>query len=506
MVKIWILRALGFLKAMIISLLELLPHQQQNQILKELSHKYQGKNNLNLLKWLGLCENKAADDPFDDSIQSGQKDVLQKTSKPREKDGHSNTRLTRGYTGKGFESLESRKKREKVEKRSTSVNTTKILTHLDYLRVHGEGYLEEEFRQLLDFIENKYLSVNPEMGWSCGASAKRYETRIDSPNGVVGGFTRRETEDGRIEYDFMIQMSGNYFADKTIKKQCRILQGLYHKWNIKCSRIDIANDDKSYGLIPLKEMKDAHSRGNSYGFKYGALVASKLENFHRDVEQKATTYFGSRESGKCTRVYNHNNECQRFEVEFKREYAQIVFESIANLNRTHDVIDGNGTKFEFDESIRILNKGKLPAIECVKNVVDSITDGVKSWSIVLSRFIGSIALGVMDFRDRKNHKYRKKTSKRDTKRLEFWQRFIDIVGNSLSVKVPKKKSTVMETMGWRSRQCAKQELIQKLGMGAVQYHQYMMTMYKEAEEKMTPADWKLVEWLRDNPTCWKAAI
>ena len=513
MIRIWILRALGFLQAMILSLLALLPHEQQNQVLRELSHKRQGEGNSTLLQWLGFYKDK-----------SSQKNVLQQLSEFDEKDGQSNTRLTRGYTEQGFESLKRRKHRKKAQRKQSEahatkmlsngsnkqgvvrVNTTKMFVHLDYLRVYGDRFSEKEFLQLLSFIDNKYMSINPENSWSCGANARRYEMKIESPSGIVGGCTRKELESGAIVYDVMIQMSGIYFSDKSIKNQWRLLVGLYSRWRLKCTRIDIAIDDKTYGLIPLKQMKKAVNKKNHYGFRKVGETFKGDSFLEREKRKTATTNFGSRESGKYCRVYNHKDKCLRYEVEYKQEYAQLVYESIANLQRTHDVIGDGGSEYKFDEAINSLTPAKLPGIEFIKSISDGIVSKFKCWSRLIASFMGSIAVGMMDFRERCKHKNQKKASKRDVPRLAFWQTFIDLIGGSLSVKVPRKESSLIDTMVWRYKQCVKQEFIQKQGLGAIEYQNYLLVMEQKIKEKMTDSDWKKVEWLRDNSTAWKLAI
>ncbi len=121
-------------------------------------------------------------------------------------------------------------------------------------------------------------------------------------------------------------------------------------------------------------MVKAYQEGNHFGFQ----EYQQYQNTH---------YFGSRnKSRKLVRVYQRS-DCLRYEAQFRYHHAKSVFREIAHLGLTR----------RNDEN----------------------------WSREIQKTLGNLAIGAIDFRD----KSKGSTSKARTKRLPFWQKFINKVNS-----------------------------------------------------------------------------
>lgn len=366
--------------------------------------------------------------------------------------------------------------------------------HLDYLRIKI-NCREEELEEVFLLIEHEYLSVEMDSPWTAGKGCPYYKNKIVTPVGVSGGFTI-EDETGDVE--LMIQFSGEYFSAISMVDSWRLILGLHHRFAADCCRIDIAIDDPTFSLIPVKEMRQAWLEKNNFRFQKHKVDGSGLS----PEDYVETHYYGSRDSGKMVRVYNHDDECMRFEAEFKRGYAKILFLLIASLER--------GDQFSHTED-------NLEQIDCLNALArcHEILGSSKEFSgqemtyerlhgcggnfdLLLQKILGSIAVSCIDFRNKSEQKDPSKASYRDTVRLDFYQEFMDKIGAEIRVKVPQRKSGIKNTVAWMQRSVAKFLAVVYDSLGTMDGHAWVHELISQGREKFTPADLKKTAFLKAN--------
>lgn len=296
--------------------------------------------------------------------------------------------------------------------------------HSDYLRIRKDAVSHEEFEMLVGFIVPDF-TLKFDSPWSPGAGAVYFPHKVIGTHGVVGGFN--VDEEGF--FYTMIDMPGGYFHSKTAIDQWRLFQGLFYKYKVTCTRIDLAIDDPTYSQIPVAEMEKACAEGFNFGFRnYGKHASGQCG---KDLDE--TLALGSRNSGKYGRIYDHDGECLRHEVEFKRGFAQPVFEKIATMDR--DSYDRDGSDVYLSD--------------------ERLFSSSDNWDINVQKTMASIVLGAFDFRDRGTRKEASRAGIRDSKRLDFYQQYIDTFEtNEYRVRLTKPAKTIEKTLEWIKRQCA----------------------------------------------------
>ena len=382
-----------------------------------------------------------------------------------------------------------------------------LSVHLDYLRIILKLPLED-LDVLLNFVGYKYIGIRPEIPWTAGAGSMWYENTITSPEGINGGYTI-DSESNTV--DVMLDFSGQYFSGKSVTDQWRILQGLKYRFDADCSRIDLAIDDPTYSLIPVVKMREEANRGNNFRFKNYRQVASGKCGEKLTI----TDYYGSRNSGKMVRVYDHKQVCMRFECELKRGYSRAVFNLLATTERKfiyciHAIrnsmdADMTALKKEYGSdcmdammdwyqliSNKHINIGSELVGKCFEN-----SNG--DFEVILQKIIGSIAVSAIDFRDKSKFREKGNASYRDTSRLDFYQEFMDLLGGEIKINAPRKESKIENAARWLGRQASKTMYIFKQALTVEEWQDFMFTFFKKGEEKMTLADYKVVSYLRDNP-------
>ena len=310
--------------------------------------------------------------------------------------------------------------------------------HVDYVRVRKDNILPQEFELLINYI-SRNNTVEIDKPWSPGAGAVYFPHRVIGTHGVVGGF--EFTEDGL--YNLMIDLPGAYFESKSAVDQWNLIRGLYHCYSVRCTRIDLAIDDYSYQLIPLNEMTVACSKKQNFGFRKHRTILDGDAGENR----ARTEYFGSRNSGKMVRVYDHDGECHRFEAEYKRGFAQPIFEELAILERNCSGED---------------------------------------WDKEVQKKIASIAVGAIDFRDRGNRKDKSRVGLRDSHRLDFYQQFMDnIKASHCKIRLLKPEKSIRKTLNWVKRQCAPTLSMLFDGFGRHEFNLWMKEVIEIGSERMS---------------------
>ena len=328
-------------------------------------------------------------------------------------------------------------------------------THLDYFRIRKDAITYDEFQLIINFIMKEHV-VEIDRPWSPGAGAVFFPHKVIGVRGFVGGFN--VDDDGL--YSFMADMPGEYFQGMSATDQWRLMMGLHVRYKVKCTRIDIAFDDPTYSIIPFDEMKKACEQGFNFGFRnYETHASGKCGE-----SLLKTLGMGSRNSGKYVRAYDHNGECMRYEVEFKRRYAQPVFEQLASLER--------GGYDDIGNNVSSQPQGNLSSSD--------------NWDINVQKTMASIALGAIDFRDRGTRKDAIRAGFRDSKRVDFYQQFIDKIGIvPFKVRLPCPSRTITKTLEWVKRQCAPTLAMLTEGMGRHSFNLWMKEIVENGSQRLS---------------------
>lgn len=330
-----------------------------------------------------------------------------------------------------------------------------LAVHVDYLRITHKGLSGELFSRLLEFICENY-SARVGTPWSPGGGAVWFPNRIEGIDGFVGGF--EETENGTI--NFMYQLPGSYWINKSAVETWRILRGLTGFVDAICNRIDIAIDDYSYETIPVLEMVEAYDSGYGMYFQKMSATWSK-EDYTK--EQKTTWYFGGRKSEKMHRVYDHNGECLRHECEFKGGYAKSIFAVLNSLERPKTEIPNFERSSGYD-------------IEYVSDTV---------WERAIQARMASLVTSQMDFRENRYGYAGKKGGVQQSDRLEFWQKYLDTLGAySYKVKPVVPKPSLQTTLRWIKRQCSGSLAMLREGAGVVRFTAWMNELIELGKQRM----------------------
>lgn len=331
---------------------------------------------------------------------------------------------------------------------------TGLYCHCDYLRIRRNQIPMDTFVLLLEFLDQK-LSCEMDKPWSPGGFAVYYENRIEGIEGIRGGFT--VDDDGCVSV--MIDLSGVYFKQLTPVDQWRLFRGLHYTYQMKCSRIDLAIDDYTYSVIPVDEMWEAANARCNFGFRKSKLVDSG----NCGEERAVTMYYGSRESGKLVRTYDHDAECMRFEAEFKRAYSNDIFTRIATLERP-DLFNNTGGDAT---NIKIFHTSD------------------NSWSNTIQKTIASLAVGAIDFRHRRRSDGTTRGGFRDTTRCDFYQLLLDkIEVEPCRVRLHKQPRTIRKSLDWVKRQVAPTLATLAGGLGRHKFNLLIQEIVQEGELRM----------------------
>ena len=318
--------------------------------------------------------------------------------------------------------------------------------HLDYLRIRGENVTTEEFENVLNFL-SEGCTTQVGQPWSPGGGAVWYPNKLIGIHGFVGGYDLED--EGGISY--MIDLSGAFWEQLNLIESWRLLMGLTYAFTVKCSRIDIAIDDSTYSRIPVRKMREAWERGQNFHFRKHTYI----ESGETPEELCKTWNFGSRESGKFTRIYDHEGECLRHEVEFKRQFAHEVFLLISKLERP------------------IINPEH-----------GDVSNNIKEFTSIISKQMASIALGAIDFRDRGSREDLSRAGVRDSTRLSFYQEYIDeVCDQSYRVIVPKPSRSLTGTVNWMKNQVSATLSMMKQGLGVVTFHVWLRELLDYGADK-----------------------
>lgn len=384
-------------------------------------------------------------------------------------DGVSNTRLIpeTKIQPQGFSPRATSGSETEQGEGDTGGEGKKILVNLDYLSIKTSIHPD----RLEDFW--KYVSdcnyIRYEERPASNGSHEYYENRIEGTCGIYGGDTLN-AETGF--YDCFARIPGKFFEGKDAWRTWTYCVGLHQAYGCRATRLDIAVDDHYENAIPLKEMIEASDAKCNFHFRHRKTVSSGSCGEERDT----TEYFGSRESSSYARIYRHffavGSWAMRYEAEFKRALAARIFDEYCTLD------------FELDPS-------ESP---------DIIQEAVQSYDVQLQQWLGSIAVGCIDFRDKSSRKDESKASIKDTVRLSFWQEFIDLIGSAIRFRAATVNRSVEKSCRFLSRQVSGVLAAFRQGLGGFNFFRFMREIEEVGDRKLGRAHAVLIEDLKRDPS------
>ena len=263
-----------------------------------------------------------------------------------------------------------------------------IVTGIDYFQGIGKF---SSLKNLNGFLRRIGAEINDEISYS----NRRFWTGISfdksfkSLRGIKGGYSNEGDNLKAI-----IIASGEYLNQ--IPDHLKWAREIRHR--VKVTRVDIRLDDYRR-RVTSEQLKRVVEKGN-----YTLLEASKIldSKISFGSPKEGTIYFGSPKSNKLIRFYNaetiHEISADRWEAQFRRERAELVWDEILNLTNQAD----------------------------------------------LAQFV----TGSVDFRDREQGD--KNLSR--CPRLEFWQSLIDEAAGAYNESLPPKNPSLEKTLRWLDRQ------------------------------------------------------
>jgi hypothetical protein len=214
-------------------------------------------------------------------------------------------------------------------------------------------------------------------------------------------------------------------------------------------------DDHSFKIIPYRELALAGKQGNMFG-------GSKYHP-HRDYVSGELVeygdYYGSRNSARFMRCYVHTfgedeYHSMRLELEATRGLAPALYHVLSEFD-DNAVIPSWDEIVNEDLSIIIAESGYS------FQETNISTPGLERWGQV----IGAAVVGAFDFRDKSVFSERAHASRQHSRRFDWWQQFLEVVGGTLKPRRVPDPKLLPKTLRWVWRQWATSLAVLKHGLG-----------------------------------------
>jgi hypothetical protein len=233
-----------------------------------------------------------------------------------------------------------------------------------------------------------------------------------------------------------LQLTGRSIAQWSTGYLRGICSALFEDFGAKCTRIDICVDDYERKLS-FSEIWSSIENHQYSGFN----KANYIESFGGKTAGK-TIYFGTRRSSKFGRIYDRmgvtegKENCIRYEVEYKRKMAEIIF-------------------------LDFIKSPPEKTLEC----------------------LGAILRGAFDFIIKKDKNLDRAT------RLKFWDDFVNrICDYAEKIKVIKKQVSIERSLSWVHRSVSKTLLVLKSALDPEVYKDTLDLWIAEAGKRLTLCD------------------
>jgi hypothetical protein len=270
-----------------------------------------------------------------------------------------------------------------------------ITAHIDYLVICGAGYIDDAVRAI-------YACFGNHFNWEDAKPVhrgQRYSIGVVCPLGIEIAYTPDEIDDtfGDVRVSIPGAASSSVPNERLWQLAKFFSNRFYH-----CTRLDIAIDDYNRDL-PLDAIALAGEAGDYSG-------ASECRWFRRKRRGEygvgQTIYFGSSQSDKQIRIYdkamesNGSIDSVRYEVQWRAQMAQKAFEAY-----TDAASSANG-------------------LQATAGLAIGAMVFVRRTSTVLSR----------------------------CPLYDWWQKFIDAVGEPLKMRIPSIQAMISTKISWIENQ------------------------------------------------------
>lgn len=315
----------------------------------------------------------------------------------------------------------------------------KLTAKIDWIQGTFKFWDFKNVRRLTDFLgdllDDEFLFQRDH-----GFGIKRgeyYAHSVRSLRGIKLGYNLPD-HSKRIEGKCWLSINGSALGVATAQGTLYIVHELIRRWEIGYTRIDLAIDDFTRKLLPLKEIEQAVQDGNFYGAE---IADTQRQYRQRKKTHSQTIKFGSAQSQERLVIYDKFVEskgklnCIRGEARFKGDRAKMVGRMLAAIS------------------------------------LDECAD-------TFAPLCGSLVAGVVDFRDRSEGVRRSRS-----KRLDWWEKFIDAVGIGISLPSTQNKATWESKLEWIRSQVETTLSIIKDVMGNVSFHSFMNQICKDGKER-----------------------
>lgn len=329
-----------------------------------------------------------------------------------------------------------------------------IEVHVDYYRGSFSSRSEDFRRAIIcRLMGNDSAQVIKNSKFTDYQGDRGYENKMVGAHGQSVYW--RKAESG---YDIRIELPGTFFASyTTLESFVRQLQR-WQKMGINSTRIDFALTDKNK-YIKWEQWRDAESNGCLANVSKHSFILSTEAGGKHGV----TLGIGSRRSDKYVRVYEtsvkHGFAANRIEVEFKGDLCRhAVKELIRNYSN-------------FRQQERRRQDWRMQEV-CA--------------SSMLNKYVARVVCGSLDVISRDSIGSNGSTA--HAPRLEWWTRFVSLMGGSCRLFVEPVKPSIAMTSKWIQRQVSKSLGILRQGLGNDVFNTWLQTVIDKGAAKIKPTD------------------
>jgi hypothetical protein len=297
------------------------------------------------------------------------------------------------------------------------ISTTRMEAHIDWLQFAGDV----QAGQLYAFIEEvqrltrELIHLRP--GKPIQGPAGDYQNSGRSLKGVRIAWDNQD-ENGKCRC--LISIPGKVLSAMKMLDVRRLALGILLT-GLHCTRLDIALDDfgkrLSFQTIINALLIQNYSKFRAWDFRYSKGGGVCI-------------YFGSRESARCTKIYDKSVESKgkvnayRIETKFGSKIAQNV------------LLDW-----------LVLDPDELG----------------NSWETTSARYLMESVVGSINFIDRSVKPNEKNLSR--LPRLAWWQAFVDLVGGEIYHTAPMAQTSLQKSTQWHKRSTLRSLICVLQGLG-----------------------------------------
>jgi hypothetical protein len=285
---------------------------------------------------------------------------------------------------------------------STTELNQGLTVRLDWVQLVGEFSTVDEFIEVCEFVVGCFDDVMTYRLETPRFMGKQFDGQAISARGILGLWAN-PTPYGHPGSGW-ISIPGTVLARRSLQRVWGTLYPFVFKWGMRATRLDIAVDDFDK-RISFDTVVESLTNRNYARFERFRIV----EDFNGKVLGK-TIYLGSRNSDKFVRFYDKSVESDgeidsyRWELQSRGKHSEEILKTMLSLERPMD-------------------------------------------SDACARYLGSLVVGAVDFVDRESGDRLQRQV-----RLDWWQQFVDLVGNAVRVSLPKKETLLIKTVAWFYRQ------------------------------------------------------